>query len=179
MLTDTFRSQWSDQTSLLTSRAPNKASLAKPVGSFLLLNEAIVTQCPHSSCETKPRPRFHLPCPRIGPTGVSARLWSDPTSYWMYCFLHSGVIWAERCSVNFILTAGWFSALLLYCRRDQDQDQNQNDSAEKQTSAVLLQTSHTETLIRRIQPGSLRMPFLFHLTLANCGHTSWSISLNH
>ena len=25
------------------------------------------------------------------------------TSYWMYCFLHSGVIWAERCSANFIL----------------------------------------------------------------------------
>lgn len=26
------------------------------------------------------------------------------TSYWMYCFLHSGVMCAERCSANFILT---------------------------------------------------------------------------
>lgn len=25
------------------------------------------------------------------------------TSYWMYCFLHSGVMCAERCSANFIL----------------------------------------------------------------------------
>lgn len=25
------------------------------------------------------------------------------TSYWRYCFLHSGVIWDERCSANFIL----------------------------------------------------------------------------
>lgn len=25
------------------------------------------------------------------------------TSYWRYCFLHSGVMWDERCSANFIL----------------------------------------------------------------------------
>ena len=24
------------------------------------------------------------------------------SSYWMYCFLHSGVIWAPRCSANFM-----------------------------------------------------------------------------
>lgn len=26
------------------------------------------------------------------------------TSYWRYCFLHSGVMWDERCSANFILS---------------------------------------------------------------------------
>ena len=29
---------------------------------------------------------------------------SEHTSYKMYCFLHSGVMWAPRCSANFILT---------------------------------------------------------------------------
>lgn len=38
-----------------------------------------------------------------GPSESSHTLASAGTSYWMYCFLHSGVMCAERCSANFIL----------------------------------------------------------------------------
>lgn len=39
-----------------------------------------------------------------GPSESSHTPAAAGTSYWMYCFLHSGVMCAERCSANFILT---------------------------------------------------------------------------
>lgn len=39
-----------------------------------------------------------------GPSESSHSPAATGTSYWMYCFLHSGVMCAERCSANFILT---------------------------------------------------------------------------
>lgn len=38
-----------------------------------------------------------------GPSESSHTPAAAGTSYWMYCFLHSGVMCAERCSANFIL----------------------------------------------------------------------------
>lgn len=38
-----------------------------------------------------------------GPSESSHYPAAAGTSYWMYCFLHSGVMCAERCSANFIL----------------------------------------------------------------------------
>lgn len=38
-----------------------------------------------------------------GPSESSHSPAAAGTSYWMYCFLHSGVMCAERCSANFIL----------------------------------------------------------------------------
>lgn len=38
-----------------------------------------------------------------GPSESSHTATAAGTSYWMYCFLHSGVMCAERCSANFIL----------------------------------------------------------------------------
>lgn len=43
-------------------------------------------------------------CRDGGPSESSHTRAAAGTSYWMYCFLHSGVMCAERCSANFILT---------------------------------------------------------------------------
>lgn len=58
---------------------------------FLRLKIKLKTQLPHQTmqrftgCFFEMKDKFHF------------------TSYWRYCFLHSGVIWDERCSANFIL----------------------------------------------------------------------------
>ena len=38
----------------------------------------------------------------LEPSRVTRPSWAL-TSYSTYCFLHSGVMWAERCSENFII----------------------------------------------------------------------------
>lgn len=73
----------------------------------------------------------------------------------MYCFLHSGVMWAERCSVNFMFEVWWIVPVWFYSNQNLD---DWRLAQQREVSQRFIRNSHPKITV--VWLGGTEMPFL-------------------